>query len=463
MTEINADNTTIYLDYQANQVDESLNIEERSLNSSILDLDKSYSSPRIFSADAQSQYFWLYLRDSNRNPVTGIKVSRIEMIQNNTVVARATDVESYSTKGQYNSKSLEMINKFENSNGENLVDVVFYLGSKEVARIKNFKISIYEKSITDRVQPYQIGLNNPKFQLSATILNVDEDKSVDAYLVDAEGNRITETDKIISDYSNQNDKTRRLNFAMSFTDNKYLSDRESYDYIIEVDGQKIDEFDNHQISIVSNPSISTITHARMPNLEYEVTGVNLLDNSPYKLVIEQEGIITKEINNVHAIFNESEYEEEIKVDLQPEYFANYGGMYKVSLYDANNQMLMDFDFLVPKDDTSKEENDVVDPLEGFKVFDKKENVEPTKIWRVKFNKALDNDTINNGNTYIINKSTGRIVEVDYSFENEGTILAMTPEKNFVSGQTYTLIIDKRVKSSNGDNLKQPAAIEFTVK
>lgn len=459
ITEISSDNSKVYL----NQIDETLNIEERSISSSILDLDKSSSSPRVFSAYANAPYFWLYLRNSEHKSVTGIKVSRIEMIQNNTVVARANDVESYSIKGQYRARTLEMINKLENSNGENLVDVVLYLGSKEVARIKNFKISIYEKTITDRVHPSQIGLTNPKFNLSTTMLNVDEDKITDAYLVDKDGSRITKTDKIISDYYNQNERTRNIEFAISFINEKYLSDRESYNYIIEVDGQVIDNHDNHQISIVSDSYIDTIYHASMPNLEFRVTGANLLNYSPYNIVIEQEGKITKEINNVHAVFNESEYMEEINIDLQPEYFDNYGGMYKVRVFNANNQQLLDFDFLIPKDDTSQEGNDIVDPFEGFKLFDKKVNVEPNKTWRVKFNKALDDNTINNGNTYIINKRTGKLVKVDYNFENEGTVLAMTPEKNFISGETYTLIIDKRVKSNTGTNLSQPAAIEFTVK
>lgn len=459
ITEINSDNSKVYL----NQTDESLNIGERSISSSIIDLDKSYSSPRLFSSYASSPYFWLYLNDSERNPVTGIKVSRIELIQNNTVVARANDVESYSIKGQYHSKNIEIINKFENSNGENLVDVVLYLGSKEVARVKNFKISIYEKTITDRVHPYQLGLNNLKFNLSTTMLNVDQDRITDAYLVDKDGSRITKTDKIINDYYNSNDKTRRIDYAVSFIDEKYLSNHESYNYIIEVDGQVIDDYDNHQIRIVSHPTIDTIYHASIPNLKFRVKGINLLNNGPYKLVIEQKDKITKEINNVHALFNETEYVEEINIDLPQEYFSNYGDMYKVRVFSANNQQLLDFDFLVPKDDTSQEENDIVDPFDGFKVFDKKKDIEPNKTWRVEFSNALDSNTINNGNTYIINKITGQSVKVDFNFESGGTVLAMTPMENFVSGETYTLIIDKRVKSSTGTELSQPAAIEFTVK
>jgi len=63
IAEISSDNSQIYL----NQIDEILNIEERSISSSILDLDKSYSSPRLYSAYANSPYFSLYLRDSEHN------------------------------------------------------------------------------------------------------------------------------------------------------------------------------------------------------------------------------------------------------------------------------------------------------------------------------------------------------------------------------------------------------------
>ena len=80
-----------------------------------------------------------------------------------------------------------------------------------------------------------------------------------------------------------------------------------------------------------------------------------------------------------------------------------------------------------------------------------------------FSEALDENTINSGNAYVINKRTGLSVKVDYTFESNGTVLSMTPEENFVSGETYILIIDKRVKSDAGANLSQPAVIEFTIR
>lgn len=460
--EIEGVNSKFYMDRPLNQGVSLINSAKTAQSSSNISVEKSRST-RIISEYAESLFFWLDIYDSDYNPVTGIKVSRIEMIQSNTVVARANDVESYSINGHYRTRNLEVVNKFQNSNGENNVDLVLYLGSKEVARLKNYKIHVFAEPILKDIHPYEIGLYNSRFNISLSMLNVAEEQKTDIYLVDENGFRITKTDKIIENHYNSNEKSRYIEYAISFIDENYLSEDKSYEYILEVDGQVIESFDVLPFKLIKDTHLHTTYHSSMPDLKYRVLGVNLLDNNPYKLFIEQDGKVVKEINNVMAKFNEEQYTEEINVDLLPEYFENYGGMYKVTLFNANNKQMSEFDFLVQRDDTSEEENDIINPFEGFKVFDKVENIEPNKTWRVEFNKAVDSITINNGNTYVINKRTGKSVEVKFNFENEGTILTITPTVNFVSGEAYSLIIDKRVKSDTGKNLSQPAAIEFTVK
>lgn len=462
VVEIDDGNSTISSKQPVHHSIELFSIGETARSSSAIDVDKT-TSTRLVSAYASSQFFWLDLKDSMRNPVTGIKVSRIELIQDDTVVARANEVTSYSIRGQYRTNQLEVFNEFKNPNGENLIDIVLYLGSKEVARLKNYKIHVYEQPIVDRIHPTILSPESLRFRVSTTLVNVDQVKLTDFYLVDENGNRITKTDKIVEDYYRQSERVRNVDYAISFIDSKYLAKDKSYDYVVEVDGQKVQTFDNHPFRTVNFVTINTITHSKMPKLEYKVKGINLINHGPYKLVIEQEGEVTKELTGVSAKFNENDYSEEIKLDLPADYFKNYGSMYNVKVYNADNEQINDFTFLPPKDETNKEENDITDPFEGFKVFDKKENVEPQKTWRVTFNKAVDHNTIHNGNTYIVNKRTGQTVKVDYQLESNGTVLAMMPEKNFTSGETYTLIIDKRVKSGAGINLSQPAAIEFTVK
>ncbi len=138
-------------------------------------------------------------------------------------------------------------------------------------------------------------------------------------------------------------------------------------------------------------------------------------------------------------------------------------MYNTELYNKDGDLIHEFRFLEPIDDTSNIIDDV-DPFEGFEVFEKKENVEPAKIWRVKFNKPLDFESINKSNVYVIEKNSSLSMDVDYELETNGKTIALTPISGiFEPGNTYYLIIENRVKSSSGDNLYKPAAIEFTIR
>ncbi|PID20123.1 hypothetical protein CSV61_16250, partial [Sporosarcina sp. P3] len=149
------------------------------------------------------------------------------------------------------------------------------------------------------------------------------------------------------------------------------------------------------------------------------------------------------------------------VKLLPEYFTDYGGAYTIKVYNALNKEMKYFEFLVEKDVIN--ENDLTNPLEGFKTFKKREDIKPTKTWSVTFSESVDENTINNSNTYIIEKESGKSVKVGYALQEDGIMLEITPEKNFTSGMTYILIVDQRVTSGEGNQLNEPAAIEFTVK
>ena len=416
---------------------------------------------KYFSANIQAHFFWLSLKDQDFNPVTGIKASRLEMIQQGQVVARANQLDSYSVIGQYQTRHLEKVNTFQNVNGENTVDIVLYLGSKEVARVRDYSIYVYEEPAISFVNPYQIGVQSEKFGFSLEMLNVDESQAVDVYLRDEDNNRITRIDKVVADEYDENESTRRIDYGLSFTDPLYLQEFTTYDVVVEVDGRIIQNLKNKRVYLAEDSYIGTTYYAQMSDLRYRGMGINLLHYNPYRIVIEQEGKVTKELNGIQAFFNEDMYTEEINVQLLPEYFMNYGGAYTIKVYNALNEEIKNFDFLVEKDDVK--ENDVNDPFEGFKTFKKREDIQPTKTWIVTFNKTVDENTINNSNTYIIEKESGKSVKVEFAVQEEGNVLEITPEKNFTSGLTYNLIVDQRVTSEAGKQLREPATIEFTVK
>lgn len=420
------------------------------------------ANPETFSANAKYSWMWFKLRDANKNEVTGIKVSKIEIVQDEVLVARSNDVESRSISGQYTTGNLEFINPFKNQNGDNFVDIVLYLGSKEVARVKNFKLGVYTDPVVIRNYPSSIGVQRNKFSLDIVTINVDPEDEVDAYLVDDLGNKITEKDKVISDYNM--DYERMINYGLSFLKEDYLIVNENYRLVVTVNGNEIKNVNDYDDICVSDRCrIITTAHPRVPDLEFKVYGINLTNNGPYNLVIKQEGEITGEINDINAFFDKETYEETILVSLIEDYFSTHGEMYNTELYNKDGDLIHEFRFLEPIDDTSNIIDDV-DPFEGFEVFEKKENVEPAKIWRVKFNKPLDFESINKSNVYVIEKNSSLSMDVYYELETNGKTIALTPISGiFEPGNTYYLIIENRVKSSSGDNLYKPAAIEFTIR
>lgn len=423
----------------------------------------AYANPETFSAKAKSTWMWFRLKDANHNDVTGIKVSKIEIVQNGKVVARANDVESRSISGQYTTGNLEFINSFDNQNGDNLVDIVFYLGSREVARVRDFKLGIYTDPVVIRTYPSTIGVQREKFALDIVTINLGHDDIVDAYLIDNAGNKITKIEKEIEDY-NYGGLERNITYGISFLGNDYLIAEQKYRIIVTVNGNEIRNVDYSDYIWVSDECrVTTTYHPGVRELEFWVEGTNLTNNGPYKLIIKQDDEITGEIDGIEAYFNEETYEETILVPLGVEYFSKYGGMYSTELYNGSGELIHAFRFLEPVDDTSDIVDDV-DPFEGYDVFEKMENVEPTKTWKIKFNMPLDFESINKSNVYVIEKNSGLSIDVSYEIESNDKIIALTPtNETFEAGRTYYLIIEGRVKSSNGNSLYKPVVIEFTIR
>ena len=86
---------------------------------------------------------------------------------------------------------------------------------------------------------------------------------------------------------------------------------------------------------------------------------------------------------------------------------------------------------------------------------------PSKVWKVKFNQALDRNSLVPDNVYILNES-GIKVPLAYILQKDDRTLEVRFADSFQysSGATYYLFIEKGVKTKTGSNLKEPMQIEF---
>ncbi len=81
------------------------------------------------------------------------------------------------------------------------------------------------------------------------------------------------------------------------------------------------------------------------------------------------------------------------------------------------------------------------------------------IWRVRFNTALDPQTVNNTNLYVTSSSEQRLkTNILYdALQNE---IEIEPLEPYAKEETYTLHITTRVTSRGGKPLKEQVEVQF---
>ena len=113
--------------------------------------------------------------------------------------------------------------------------------------------------------------------------------------------------------------------------------------------------------------------------------------------------------------------------------------------------------------TVNEQDPVVSyPKVGYKEFGSHTGVIPSKVWKVKFNQALDRNSLVPDNVYILNES-GIKVPLAYLLQKDEKTLEIRLADGFQynAGATYYLFIEKGVKTKTGSNLKEPIQMKFS--
>ncbi|AKN32153.1 hypothetical protein Ccar_15310 [Clostridium carboxidivorans P7] len=90
------------------------------------------------------------------------------------------------------------------------------------------------------------------------------------------------------------------------------------------------------------------------------------------------------------------------------------------------------------------------------------NVSYNKPWCITFNESIDPSTIS-GNI-IITDNNGKKIKTNISVENNrnGNFVIITPVDKYNENDTYTISINKNVKSYSGHSLKEETTKKFTV-
>lgn len=92
----------------------------------------------------------------------------------------------------------------------------------------------------------------------------------------------------------------------------------------------------------------------------------------------------------------------------------------------------------------------------------KVNVEPTKVWTVKFNLPVDGNTVNKSNIYIKDSAGNIFNDFNVQLQQDKKSVTVSPLRPYVSGQTYSLEINKNLKAQNGESIIGPVTMKFTI-
>ncbi|MBU3160080.1 N-acetylmuramoyl-L-alanine amidase [Clostridium frigoris] len=98
----------------------------------------------------------------------------------------------------------------------------------------------------------------------------------------------------------------------------------------------------------------------------------------------------------------------------------------------------------------------------FTSMSSKKDVEVSKPWTVSFNKALSASTVNTTNIKVVDEDNNYI-DITVALANSNKTVVTQPLKSYEYGKTYTLIVTKQVKSSDGKVLPSEVRMDFTTK
>lgn len=98
----------------------------------------------------------------------------------------------------------------------------------------------------------------------------------------------------------------------------------------------------------------------------------------------------------------------------------------------------------------------------YLTWEEKTNVDPHHNWTVTFNQELDETTINDHNIYVQHHLNHVKIDEVSLLPDKKSIKIKAPVEGYLKSESYFLYIDNTVKTRNGNELKQPIQMKFTI-
>ncbi|WPC42334.1 transglutaminase domain-containing protein [Clostridium sp. JS66] len=109
-------------------------------------------------------------------------------------------------------------------------------------------------------------------------------------------------------------------------------------------------------------------------------------------------------------------------------------------------------------------NEIADPIDinDSTQLQEKINVDKDKSWKIRFNKNISTSALNKDNVFILDEFNNK-VDINLRFDVNKDTLIVEPLKNYISGKTYYLVINKKIYSDSGKTMIKNIIMKFSIK
>lgn len=437
-----------------------------------IEYSDSFLCPKsVSSKENKIDYINLILVDADKEYVfiEGPDANRLDIVQNGYTLIRIYGLQSYPYEREYKYHSsdkderikygmddeivYDFARNFEVSNGTNKVDLILYNNEKEVLRINDYEIEVYNEMVVRSISGTYLGLDN----LSPTICfymingeNLENIMDLDIEFLDLKGHKIGSTEII-------NASLDGSYFEVKWNIEEEPKVLENYKIVVKNNGEKLKILDSWNKTVVFTDEILINSWELVTDIDYPKVyfrGRNLKLGEPFSAMFIQNDkqTIVENINsNYNQIYDKSEIEIKIPADIE-----DVEAPFNVKIYDKDgnevifagmNQVYSYYD-----------EDDKYDKIPyNHTRFATAFNVKKNKIWTVTFSGAIDKNTIDSS-IYVLD-DRGRKVDILLNLIDSRTVKVI-PGNEYKENVLYSLWIEG-VKSKNGIVTKK-AGIDFVI-
>lgn len=102
---------------------------------------------------------------------------------------------------------------------------------------------------------------------------------------------------------------------------------------------------------------------------------------------------------------------------------------------------------------------------SYKKWGSTYNVSKDKLWNIKFTKPFDASTVNSNNILVYEECNNvlyPIKDISVTYSDDSGTIYVKPTKDYISGETYRLVITQKVLSKDGEAIPKPIVLTFIV-